>query len=258
MGISPRPVAARQAPPRNEGRSETARLNASKNTTSDDDEHRLLACFHEAGHCFVRWAMGHRTERLVVQTPNEVRAGKPISGRNGRPFHGLEGASVGYGLAPNFILKDEDRDWKRVDQETFAAFISSARLRLEMALVEAAGGVEAEARHLGVARSVVEKEGGAEDVERVRLWCRFYVRPADATRVKAEAQQRAQALVIAPPAWAAITAVALALKKAGELEWLALDRMMAQGCGCMQPSLAKVLVCWPTVVDLLRRDFHSS
>lgn len=56
---------------------------------------RRLTCHHEAGHALVRWYFGHGTDRAVVLTVEEIRAGKLIEGWRGEP-HAAEGSVVGY------------------------------------------------------------------------------------------------------------------------------------------------------------------
>lgn len=58
---------------------------------------RPLTCHHEAGHALVRWYFGYGTDRAMVQTYEEYRAGKRVRDRRGRLVT-CEGLVTGYDI----------------------------------------------------------------------------------------------------------------------------------------------------------------
>ena len=59
---------------------------------------RPLTCHHEAGHALVRWYFGHRTDRAVVLTVEEVCAGRQVENRRG-VMVACEGLVDGYDIS---------------------------------------------------------------------------------------------------------------------------------------------------------------
>ncbi|MGI4941838.1 MAG: hypothetical protein ACRYHQ_14970 [Janthinobacterium lividum] len=213
---------------------------------------RPLTCYHEAGHCLARWFFGHSADRAVVLTVEEVRAGAWPVDRRGRTME-CEGAVEGYDIGPNphlpvVPLASETPEHVRKLYEQHQA------IGTEMALVDNAIGIEAEARYTKRSAFACVLNGGMEDVAHSRLLLDMrFPDPAEREAASLLGERRARALVRSAPGWQAIASVAAGLLEHGELDWHDdIAPRISAAYGDRVPGRGPVMDRWPWLLEMFR------
>ncbi len=184
---------------------------------------RRLACYHEAGHALARWWMGFHTENVVVLTVEQVRAGVTVLDRRDRE-HAVEGMVNGYDihmpLAREMVAgaRDADRAWLSRQVE----------VRTDMALMELYAGPFAEVRFRKCAALACFMFGGDQDMAQAReIAAAWFDDEVDRRAAHFRADRRAAALVRSRKGWMAISALASAVFRKGEIDGDEVDALCA-------------------------------
>lgn len=200
---------------------------------------RRRTCHHEAGHALVRWYFGHGTDRAVVLTVEEVRAGKLIEGWRGEP-HAAEGSVVGYliheppfGPTPQPFLNE--------------ALERRREVARDIALIDCAAGIMAEAAYSRAGVAWAGFVGGGGDLKSSREILDAWFPEDDEARATAsrQAQQRASALVRSASGAAAIRSVAAALYEGGELSGEEIGELFRSAYGGRECRFGAWIEHWP-------------
>lgn len=211
---------------------------------------RRLTCHHEAGHALVRWYFGHGTDRAVVLTVEEVRAGKLIKGWRGEP-HAAEGSVVGYPIhEPPFgptpqPFRDDVLEHRR-------------EVARDIALIDCAAGIMAEAAHSRASVGWVGFVGGGGDLTTSREILAAWFPGDDEARATASRQaqqQRASALVRSAPGTAAIRSMAAALHKKGEVSGEEIGELFRSAYGGRECRFGAWIAHWPPTLAQIRTGF---
>ena len=175
---------------------------------------RPLTCHHEAGHALVRWYFGYDTDRAVVLTVEEVRAGQQVENRRGVlvTYEGMVDAYdiCGYPHGPKDVTLDPD---------TAANFLRQWSVNRDIGLIECYAGFYAEAAYLrsSVAGSMLAGGGGDMRGSKAILDAWDLTRE-ERSAIEYAAEKRAAALVRSPMGSVAIRGIAAALLERGEIE----------------------------------------
>ena len=214
---------------------------------------RPLACYHEAGHCLIRWYFGHRFHGVTVLAIEEIRRNKRIIDRRGRPITDVEGLVEGYDIGPPPDLGPEAFEGMEGPPERLAQVRQSQRIGLEVMLVECHAGIVAEARYRKCGVDALVLTGGNADMASARdVLDRWFPEATAREHAAVLAKSRAQALVHSEAGWRAITAIAEALMERGELSWEDADALCAAAYGHKQPSLKAWKESWPPELAMIR------
>lgn len=212
---------------------------------------RRLTCHHEAGHALVRWYFGHRTDRAVVLTVEEVRGGVQVENRKGGRV-ACEGVVEGYDIHgyPWGPMKFTDTS---EDQDHVAHLRAVSR---DIELVNCAAGMAAEAAYRRVSVLACAIGGGGGDMKYARNIIDAWF-PDEEGRREAMflAERRAAALVRSRPGAAAIRAMSDALMGAGEIdgdEIASICREAYDGRECPFGAWAEH---WPPTLAQIRSGF---
>ncbi len=213
---------------------------------------RPLTCYHEAGHCLARWFFGHHADRVVVLTVEEVRAGAWPVDRKGRATE-CEGVVEGYDLGPNPFLPARGLDPDTAEQDR-CAYERSLAIGTDMALVDNAIGIEAEARYRKRSGFACAMAGGQMDMHHARLLLDMrFPDPAEREAASLLAEQRARALVRSDRGWRAIRSVAEGLLERGELDWQDdIAPLISAAYDGQTPGLGPVMDRWPWPLEMFR------
>lgn len=176
---------------------------------------RPLTCHHEAGHALARWYFGHRMDRAVVLTVEEVRAGAQMENRRGIPVIGCEGmvdaySICGYPYGPAYVT---------IDPSTGPEFLRLWEVSRDIALIECYAGFYAESayRRCSVVGSILA--GGDGDMKSAAaILDGWDFSEEERDLVTLSTQDRAAALVRSRRGSAAIRSMAAALQIKGEID----------------------------------------
>ena len=176
---------------------------------------RPLTCHHEAGHALVRWYFGHRTDRAIVLTVEQVLAVVQLEYRLGVPVVGCEGmvdaySICGYPYGPA---------GGHIDPVAAPKILKGWGVGRDIALIECYAGFYAESayRRCSVIASILA--GGSKDMEAAAdILGGWELDEDERNAVVLSAQDRAAALVRSKMGSAAIRAVAGALLERGEID----------------------------------------
>ena len=213
---------------------------------------RRLACHHEAGHALVRWFFGYDTDKAVVLTVEEVRAGQMVENRRG-VLVACEGLVdgydiIGYPFGPMVISNAEPGE-----QEAFDRARAIAR---DIELINCEAGFYAEARYRRVSAGGCMFEGGMEDMKHFRMVLDAWNLPPEYRREVSDlAEARASALVRSPMGAAAIRALADRLMEEGEVEGDEIAAVFRQAYGDRQCPYGAWDAHWPPTLAQIRAGF---
>lgn len=212
---------------------------------------RRLTCHHEAGHALARWFFGHMTDRVVVLTVEQVRAGEAIEDGRGRKIQceGLcEGYDIlGYPFGPVHIADDPEEEAK--------VNYYRAVLR-DVELISCHAGFFAEAHYAKACPTVCMFSGGLEDMEQVKVVFDAWALHGDDRHALATlTEKRAAALVRSRKGGAAIRALADALMKRGEVECEEIGAIFRRSYDGQQCRFGGWNAHWPPTLNQLRAGF---
>lgn len=212
---------------------------------------RRLTCHHEAGHALVRWYFGHRTDRAVVLTVDEVRAGAKIENRRGG-LVACEGIVDGYDIhgAPWGPLPIAGT---REDQDRLAHLRAVDR---DVELMNCAAGIAAEAAYRKASAFACALWGGEGDLRTSgQILDAWYADPLESREAALAAERRAVALVRSRPGAAAIRTMADALMQAGEIDGDEIASICREAYGGRECPFGAWAKHWPPTLAQIRGGF---
>ncbi|WP_157914160.1 hypothetical protein [Methylorubrum populi] len=213
---------------------------------------RRLACHHEAGHALTRWYFGHRTDRALVLTVEEVRARKVVKNRKGVRIVGCEGIVEGYDLHsyPYGLPRIEGSP---EEQERFKYLRAITR---DMELINCFAGFMAEAHYRRMSAAACMFLGGEQDMERAKLVVGAWdLSDAEQHELLALADARAAALVRSKAGAAAIKAIADALMERGRLTGEQIATLCRRAYGGRECAYGAWNAYWPATPEQIRSGF---
>jgi hypothetical protein len=228
-------------------------VNAAQKAAHRDRNGRSPAtCYHEAGHCLVRWYFGHPFDRVLVLTADEIRRGVQPVNRHGVAVSGVRGIVEGndrVSRAPVPRMLDH-MGW---DSEHLAQLRHAKMIRAGQELIDCQAGMAAEARFRKCSITAAMLTGGASDRARAQGVLDTWFPDATAREQAAIlAERSAITLIRSQPGWAAITAIASALLEHGELSWEQANPLCATAYGHEQPDADGWLNAWPPSLEMIR------
>lgn len=218
---------------------------------------RRKTCHHKAGHALARWFFGFGTDRAVVLTVDEVRAGKRIRTAGGNLVR-CEGMVLGSDILPwphGPRVSGGGADDQAADDRWRA-------YRRDVELIDCYAGFHAEARygHIGATAAVLA--GGDRNMARFRAvvdaW--FPGGEADGDGAERAALERrvvdwTRVLVGSPMGQAAIGSIAEALRIRGSLSDDRIARLCRSAYGDRECRFEGWAPHWPPTPRQLRRGF---
>ncbi len=214
---------------------------------------RLRACYHEAGHCLVRWYFSHWADRAVVLTAEQLRGGDWPMNRKEIAVTPCEGVVIGYDIGPNPYYSPSPLP-PSTSEETRMQVEHSVAVETDIALVDCSIGIVAEARYTGQSAFLCALSGGGSDLDYAkRLLDMCFSDPIERASADALRYRRARALVRSPQGWKAISAVATALLAKGSVDWDEIDALHQFAYEADQPSRRDVYGKWPWSLEMLRK-----
>ncbi|MCJ2093982.1 MULTISPECIES: hypothetical protein [unclassified Methylobacterium] len=212
---------------------------------------RRATCHHEAGHAFVRWFFGFRTDRAVVQTGEEIRAGKRLRGRDGGLFtcHGM--------VSGEPIHEWPFRPWPLAGSpEQQAAGLRWWTYRRDVELIHCYAGFHAEAHYQRVDPTAAMLGGGGADMERFSAIMEGWsLDKAARSELEAKVDAWTRGLVRSPLGSAAIQAVASALMARGRLSGAQIAILCRQTYGGRECAFEAWATCWPPTMAQIRAGY---
>ena len=209
---------------------------------------RRLTCYHEAGHCLARWFLGFHADFAEVLTVEQVRAGVMVEGRREQSIE-CEGAAVGYDI--HFpMLPHESGLTVQADQDRY---VSTGRVRAEMAMVELMAGMQAEAAYRK--RTLFTASLGARTVDydgAKKIAVDWLADPSEALDF---ASRRAGAIVRSRPGKVALAGMADRLWNYGRVDQADISTLCSAAYGGREPGYGAWLDCWPPTLAQLRDGF---
>ena len=213
---------------------------------------RPLTCHHEAGHALVRWYFGHRTDRAIVLTVEQVRAGVQLENRRGIPVIGCEGmvdaySICGYPYGPARV---------KIAPEAAPEIRKGWGVGRAIALIECYAGFYAESayRRCSVIASILA--GGGKDMESAAdILGGWDLAEDERNAVALSAQDRAAALVRSKKGSAAIRAVAAALLDRGEVDGDEIAALCRAAYGGQECAFGAWSNHWPPTLAQIRSGY---
>lgn len=213
---------------------------------------RRLTCHHEAGHALTRWYFGHQTDRALVLTVEEVRAGKVVKNRKGVRVVGCEGIVEGYDLighpfGPMLIEGSPE------EQERFNYLRAISR---DVELINRYAGFMAEAHYRRMSATACMLSGGRQDMQHARLVVDAWKLPqTERNELLRLTEARAAALVRSKPGSAAIKAIANALMERGRLTGNQIATLCRGAYGGRECAHGAWDAYWPATPEQIRLGF---
>ena len=213
---------------------------------------RPLTCHHEAGHALARWYFGHRMDRAVVLTVEEVRAGAQMENRRGVPVIGCEGmvdaySICGYPYGPARVA---------IDPTTGPEFLHHWKVSRDIALIECYAGFYAESayRRCSVVGSILA--GGDGDMKSAAaILDGWDLSEEERDSVTLSTQDRAAALVRSRMGSAAIRSMAAALLIKGEIYGDEIASLCRAAYGDRECVFGAWFNHWPPTLAQIRNGY---
>ncbi|WP_375274342.1 hypothetical protein [Methylorubrum thiocyanatum] len=212
---------------------------------------RRLTCHHEAGHALVRWYFGHRTDRAVVQTVEEVRNGVPIlTGHGDQIFCEalVDGYDIiGYPFGP-LKVNGSQEEQTRINR--------SRSIARDIELMNCYAGFVAEAHYRRISPKVCMFAGGLRDLEQARtVLDAWQLSEMDEHALRELSYDRAVALVRSRHGSAAIRAMADALMERGEIDGVEIAALCRDAYGGRKCAFGAWSRHWPPTIGQLRAGY---
>lgn len=209
---------------------------------------RPLTCHHEAGHALVRWYFGHMTDRAVVLTVEEVRAGLQVENRRG-VMVACEGLVDGYDICgyphgPAGMI---------LDPATAPDLLRRWAVERDIGLILCYAGFYAEAayRRTSVAGSMLD--GGGGDMKgAAAILDAWDLSEAERTAVTWAAERRASALVRSRVGAAAIRDIVAVLLEHGEIDGDRIAELCRAAYGGRECAFGAWTDHWPPTLAQIR------
>ncbi|MCJ2124347.1 hypothetical protein [Methylobacterium sp. J-077] len=212
---------------------------------------RRATCHHEAGHAFARWFFGFRTDRAVVQTGEEIRAGKRLRGRDGDlvTCHGM--------VSGDPIHDRPFRPWPVAGgPETQAAALRWWVYRRDVELIQCYAGFHTEAHYRRIDPAAAMLSGGGADMERFSAIMEGWsLDKVDRSELEAKVDAWTRALVRSPQGSAAIQAIAGALMTRGRLSGAQIAALCREAYGGRECTFEAWANQWPPTVEQIRAGY---
>ncbi|QEE37589.1 MULTISPECIES: hypothetical protein [unclassified Methylobacterium] len=209
---------------------------------------RRLTCHHEGGHALVRWFFGYHTDRAVVQTVEELIAGKRVRDRRGR-LVACEGIVTGYDICgwPFGRLKISG---SAEDQAEYDRVRAVSR---DIELINCYAGFYAEAAYARRSVRGCMLAGGGGDIKNSRAILDAWHLPEEERRaVTLAAEALASALVRSPQGAAAIKAIADVLMTRGQASGDRIAALCRKAYGGRECAYGAWVDHWPPTLDQIR------
>lgn len=209
---------------------------------------RPLTCHHEAGHALVRWYFGHMTDRAVVLTVEEVRAGRRVENCKGG-LVACEGVVEGYDICgyphgPAGIS---------LDPTTAPDLLRRWAVERDIGLILCYAGFYAEAayRRSSVAGSMLD--GGSGDMKgAAAILDAWDLTEAERSAIAWDAERRASALVRSRMGAAAIRGIAAVLLERGEIDGNRIAELCRAAYGDRECAFGAWTDRWPPTLVQIR------
>lgn len=212
---------------------------------------RRATCHHEAGHAFVRWFFGFKTDRAVVQTDQEIRSGKRLRGRDGDlvTCHGM--------VSGDPIHDRPFGPWPQAGSpEQQAAGLRWWVYRRDVELIHCYAGFHAEAHYRRIDPAAAMLGGGGADMERFSaIMNAWSLDKADRKELEAKVDAWTRALVRSPQGSAAIQTVANALMTRGRLSGAQIAALCREAYGGRECAFEAWANQWPPTVEQIRSGY---
>ncbi|WP_156311689.1 hypothetical protein [Methylobacterium platani] len=213
---------------------------------------RRLTCHHEAGHALTRWYFGHKTDRALVLTVDEVRAGKTARNRKGVVISGCEGIVEGYdihGYPYGPMLTTGS-----AEEQTHSNYLSAINRDVE--LINCFAGITAEAHYRHASVNACILAGGIQDMIHARCLVDAWDLPYEEQQALLRLSElRAIALVQSKPGAAAIKAIADALMERGRLTGEQIARLCRKAYDGRECAHSAWNAHWPATPKQIRAGF---
>ena len=211
---------------------------------------RPLTCHHEAGHALARWYFGHRINRAIVLTVEQVRAGVQMENRRGIPVVGCEGmvdaySICGYPYGPARMTIDP--------ADATTDFLRLWCVSRDIALIECYAGFYAEAayRRCSVAGSMLA--GGDRDMKSAEaILGGWNLSEEERRSLSLAAEDRASALVRSRMGSAAIQSIATSLMIHGEIDGDEIASLCRAAYGDRECAFGAWSDHWPPTLAQIR------
>ncbi len=193
-------------------------------------EARRVACYHEAGHAAVMWALGIQAQRVVVSFG--------------------EGGGAAVELGYSILTRKEVAEVIAPAKRRLAN--KRERIKAEIGVVVYLAGSIAQARHSDrkFADCIGDNEIDSRDA--LVLLSGWFSSNVDREWAAASALARASMLIAHAPCWQAVTSIADAVYGSGQLLFPEVDALCSAAFGCVQPSQAAIRRAWPHSIELIR------
>ena len=211
---------------------------------------RMLTCHHEAGHALARWYFGYETDRVVVLSVAEIRAGVLIEDRRGR-FDQCEGSCQGYDIHSPTLTREDAERYAQKDMQDGPRFLREQDTTAEIELIYGYAGAMAEAVYLKRRFFDCLQQGGEADEERVLdLAHRWFSTRTKQNNALVRAQHRVSVLVRSLKGREAIRLMAAALYAFGEIDGDEIDLICSGVYGARCEFAAWFCRRMPTIEQL--------
>lgn len=213
---------------------------------------RRLTCHHEAGHALTRWYFGHKTDRALVLTVDEVRAGKTVKSRKGVDIVSCEGIVEGYDI--HSCPYGPMRTAGSAEEQNHSNYLRAISRDIELINCFAGFTAEAHYRHASVSACLLA--GGIQDMQHAQGLVDAWDLPHEEQRELLRLSElRAVALVRSKLGSVAIKAIANALMERGRLTGGQIARLCRNAYGGRECAHGAWNAHWPATPKQIRGDF---
>lgn len=213
---------------------------------------RRLTCHHEAGHALTRWYFGHKTDRALVLTVDEVRAGKIVKNRKDIDIISCEGIVEGYDI--HGYPYGPIHTAGSAEEQNYSNYLRAINRDVELINCFAGFIAEAHYRHASVSGCMLA--GGIQDMQLAQdLVGAWDLSDEEQRELLRLSESRAAALVRSKPGSVAIKAVANALMERGRLTGGQIARLCRNAYGGRECAQGAWNAHWPATPKQIRAGF---